>query len=196
MTCNATTIGGTVGNDNPYSHDGRDPTAITDDFGGQSTLAIDRAHQVADVDDVGLQLDDEQGPRLRVPRHDVHDSAFAADRERDFRRHLPAGKRQERPSHRLMQRAVASIQHRSRSPPCQRGTRSTLPPSASKMRATDSTLSSRTRPRSSIQTASRGTRATRLTSLCRRPFLIRIARAMLPSRTPSIARTLTFATYL
>ena len=79
MCMGATSVGLTVANDDPYSYEQRVPAAITGDDRREPAFAIDRADQIVEVNDLGLQFDDQQRPGRCVPCQDVDQAAFAAD---------------------------------------------------------------------------------------------------------------------
>ena len=79
----------------------RIPPEIPSDGGREPCLSIERAKELADVHDRGLQLDDQEGPRRGMPRQEVDDTALAADRERDLRTDGPATDLREAPDDRL-----------------------------------------------------------------------------------------------
>jgi hypothetical protein len=59
-----------------------------------------------DVDELGLQLDDEQDPAGGMPREDVDDPSFAVDRERNLRFSHPVAMVREYLRHHLVHRCV------------------------------------------------------------------------------------------
>ena len=67
----------------------RRPSEPFGDPGSQALLAIEDPDRFADVDDGGLDLDHEQGPRLGVPREDVDEASLAALAEGHLRPGLP-----------------------------------------------------------------------------------------------------------
>jgi hypothetical protein len=86
------------------------PATFPRDLVGQSPLSIDRADQLVDVGDLGLQLDHEQSSPGRMPRQDVDDPALAVNRKRDLRFGQPAGQPRETPGDLLVQGRVAGVQ--------------------------------------------------------------------------------------
>ena len=80
----------------PFSHgkehrDGvRVPAEVGGDLPRETRLAIERRKELADVDDLGLELDHEKGAGASVPREQVDGSALPIDRERDLRPDEPA----------------------------------------------------------------------------------------------------------
>src|SRR6476646_8520176 len=75
--------------DHPQAYLNRVPTAFTCNCGCQSSFLVGRAHQLADIDDLCLELDDQQCPRRAVPREDVDYAALAPNVERHLWRDLP-----------------------------------------------------------------------------------------------------------
>ena len=73
-----------------HRDDGRLPGLVLGYPWSQSPLAVERAEQLADVDDLGLQLDNQERPGCWMPRNQVDDAALAVDREGDFGPHQPA----------------------------------------------------------------------------------------------------------
>ena len=138
-------------------------------------------HELADVDDLGLQLDHQQDPACRVPREDVDDAAFAVDREGDLRLRDPARKIPE--ENRAISsciRAWRALTRRPRSPPCHRMTESSR---ASRAAVTARILPSGTLPRrpcSILRTTQRETPARTARSSWRQPFRVRIERRYQP----------------
>jgi hypothetical protein len=85
--------------------------ALSSDRGGQAPLAIERADELIEIDELALQLDHQDGPRGRVPGQDVDDPALAVHGERDLRRQLPAGKREDPPRDQLVEGRVSRAPH-------------------------------------------------------------------------------------
>ncbi len=78
-----------VGNHQDRSDGLGRPTAVPRDARGEAPFAIERAEELVDVDDLGLQLDGEQGSAIRVVREHVDDATLRTDRERHLRSHDP-----------------------------------------------------------------------------------------------------------
>ena len=115
-------IGPSRGNDHPTRNSRRLPAAFLGDLAGEPPLPVERSHQLVDVGDVRLQLDDQERSPARMPGDDVDDAPLAVDRERDFRRELPGRQRVPEPGgDRVMERRVAGVEQRSRSPARHRG---------------------------------------------------------------------------
>ena len=55
------------------------------DLTSQPPALIHLSHQLVDVDDVGLELDHDEGAQAAMPRQDVDHAALAVDRERHLR---------------------------------------------------------------------------------------------------------------
>ena len=77
-------VGPAWGKDHPARYRQRIESTLSPNPPSQSHLAIEGAEQLVDVCDVGLQLDYQQRPTLRVPGEHVDHAAFAKDRERDL----------------------------------------------------------------------------------------------------------------
>jgi hypothetical protein len=100
-------IGARVGQHDPAADRRCIPSPGTPDPARQPAVAIDLADERLHVDQLGLELDDEQHPPLRVPRQHVDDAPLAVDGRRDLRRGDPARRSDEQPSDRLVHRRVA-----------------------------------------------------------------------------------------
>ncbi len=100
-----------VGEDDPGRDRDRIPAPLSSDDSGQSPFPIDGPHQLVDVDELRLQLDDEQDPARRMPGEDVDDPALAIDREGHLGFCDPALERREHASHRFVHRSVAGVEH-------------------------------------------------------------------------------------
>ena len=88
----------------------RRPSAFARDPRSQSPIPIDRADERLDVDDIGLELNDQEAARRRMEGQDVDCSAFAVDGERRLRGRQPTGAT-ELASRRLVHCRVAAVQH-------------------------------------------------------------------------------------
>ena len=95
-----------VGQDDPSPDSVRIPATIASKQRGQTTLAIDRTHQLVHVDEFGLEFDDEQDPPTGMPGEDVYDAALSVDRERHFWFGDPSIQRLEPSGHRFMHGGV------------------------------------------------------------------------------------------
>ncbi len=165
-----------VRHDHPRRDRHRIPTPRTSHGRREPALAIQGGHELADVDDLGLQLDDQQDPACRVPREDVDDAAFAVDREGDFRSAIQPGRSPKNRAISSCIRAWRALTRRPRSPPCHRTTESSR---ASRAPATARILPSGTPPRrpcSILRTTQRETPARIARSSWRQPFRVRIKR--------------------
>jgi len=96
-----------VRHDHPRRDRHRIPTPRTCHGHREPALAIQGGQELADVDDLGLQFDDQQDPACRVPREDVDDAALAVDREGDLRLRGPARKITEEAGHQFVHPGMA-----------------------------------------------------------------------------------------
>ena len=115
----------TLTDDEPGRDRHRIPATLLRDPRRQPPLPVERPDQLVDVDDLRLELDDQQCAPTRMPGQDVDHAALAVDRERDFGRQDPG--RQLARNRRATDSWSAECRRlisRSRSPPRQRGTRS------------------------------------------------------------------------
>ncbi len=89
--------------DDPPTHRSSLPATLGRDPTRKTSLAIERAHQLIDVDDLRLQLDEQERASRRMERQDVDGTTFPVDRERDLGCELPAGETRKVRGDRLMQ---------------------------------------------------------------------------------------------
>ena len=83
-------IGARVRDDQPDADATRLPPATCSDLRDKTPLAIESAQQFIDVDELGLELNEEQMPGFGVPGELVDHASLSVDGERDFRLDLPA----------------------------------------------------------------------------------------------------------
>ena len=107
MCRNTTPVRLRVGEDNPHARRDWVPAAVAGNPGGKTPIAVDRAEQRLDVDEIGLELDDQQQPSPGEPREDVDHAALAIDREAHLGHGDPAGEGRKETRERLMERGVA-----------------------------------------------------------------------------------------
>ena len=110
MSVDAASARGRLGHDHPARGRGGRPTAFGSDLRSEATLSIDRSHEVVDVDDVGLQLDDESRARRCVPGQEVDHSPFPVDRERQLGHDGPTPDAAKVTGELLVQASVACIE--------------------------------------------------------------------------------------
>jgi len=89
VIADAATVRARVENDHRRANRIRDPAKVLGDLASQAPLPIEGAEQLADVDDLRLDLDDKEGPRGSVPSQDVDEAALARRAERDFCARVP-----------------------------------------------------------------------------------------------------------
>ena len=77
--------------------------------GAQARLPIDLPQKILDVDDVGLELDDQERSRSGMPRKDVHDAALPVDGEALLGDEGPTGQLLEQHGRPLVECGVARI---------------------------------------------------------------------------------------
>lgn len=65
--------------------------------------------QISEVDELGLELNDQQGPGSWVPAKEVDDASLSVLRERNLRSHDPARERADPTDDELRERSVSSI---------------------------------------------------------------------------------------
>lgn len=104
-----------IGPGGSEDHPGRDspwrPAASRNDLRREPATSIHRAEQIADVDQLRLELDDQQGAVFRVPQDQVDHAPLTPDRERDLVGHHPRWEVVgERLRHRLMQSGMPSAE--------------------------------------------------------------------------------------
>lgn len=105
----ATAVCRPLGHDQQAGDHGRIPTKPTGDLPGVSHLAIERAQELANVDDRCLQLDHEQRPASWLPREQVHDPALPEPAERHLWSDDPTTERLEPPNDRLGELGVQRV---------------------------------------------------------------------------------------
>ncbi len=81
MSSNSTPVRSALCKDDPHRDRAGIPAAVAGDSRGEPATSVGCSHQVIDVDEFGLELDDEQDSSDRMPREDVDHSAFSVDRE-------------------------------------------------------------------------------------------------------------------
>jgi hypothetical protein len=172
-------------------HDpGRDarsrPSPAGRDVRSQSPLSVDRAHQVVEIHDLGLELEDQQTPCRGVPGEPVDHASLAIRRERDLRLESPARKLPKALRDRFVDGRVTSVD--------QAPEVASLPPKG-EIHARIKGRGDRAQivdpnagilPRSIRPTSDRGTPATMEISSCVRPARIRMDFSADPSRGSSI----------
>ena len=84
-----------VGDDEPCPDMARRPSPFLRDVRDEAAAAIGGREKLADVDELGLQLDDEERCLTRIPTDEIDGSAFAKVVERDLGMDLPAAPRDE-----------------------------------------------------------------------------------------------------
>ena len=115
MTLDATTVGVTVGDDDP-DRDARrrvvgpDPTALNRDPDRVAAFPVDGPDELVHVCDVRLQLDDEEGASTGMPGEDVDDAPLAVDRERDLGLGDPLRQLGHVPRDQLVESGMARVQ--------------------------------------------------------------------------------------
>jgi hypothetical protein len=107
--CDSAPVGSALGEDDPSRDRGRIPAPVARDRRRESPTSVGRSHQVVDVDEFRLQLDDEQDSSARVPREDIDDATFSVDREGHLRLGDPAIETGEHGGHRLVHRCVPGV---------------------------------------------------------------------------------------
>lgn len=68
----------------------RSPASLTRDARRESNLPIERPEDLGDVDELGLELDNQNNAARRVPGKTIDDSPFAVDREGHLRSQRPS----------------------------------------------------------------------------------------------------------
>jgi hypothetical protein len=96
----------TLGDDDPATDDPRCPAPASRDPRGKPQPDVHRGHQVVHVDQLGLQLDHEQGPVVGMPGQGVDDATLSIRRERDLWLDDPSGQGGELDRERLMHRRM------------------------------------------------------------------------------------------
>ena len=97
------------GDDHPHADSDGIPTVIPGDLPGDSTTDIHRRHQVVDVDDPRLELDDEQRSRRRVPGDDVDHASLTVSGKGNLGKREPAPDLAEPPERSLVHQRVPTI---------------------------------------------------------------------------------------
>ncbi len=110
MCPNPASVRRRVGDEDPTADRCRLPSALASDHAGDPTVSIDGRHQVLDVHDGRLELDDQERPAARMPGEDVDDATFAVDGERDLGAVHPSREPSEHPGDCLVQRGVAGTE--------------------------------------------------------------------------------------
>ncbi len=90
MVGHAAPIGAAILNDERSRHAVGRPAELAPDQAGELSLAAKRADHLADIDDLGLDLDDQQRASWCVPGEDVDEATVAAEIERRLGAGLPS----------------------------------------------------------------------------------------------------------
>jgi hypothetical protein len=98
-----------VGDDHPNADAGRIPASRGGDLRCEAALAIERAEELVQINQLGLELDDEERSGLRMPGKDIDRSSLAPDRERDLGLDDSARPSGEEPRQDLVHRGVPGI---------------------------------------------------------------------------------------
>jgi hypothetical protein len=104
-----TLLGATAPDDDPGADCDRVPATLAGDDEPQAAPAVHRGDQLLGVRELGLELDDEQAPRLGMPRQDVDDASLAIVREGDLRQPGPPGELSKTSGHGLVQLRVCGV---------------------------------------------------------------------------------------
>ena len=102
-------VGTTVRDQQPRRKAVGPPVACCSDLWGEPNLPVKGPQHLGNIDDLGLQLDDEEGASPRVPREAVDDAPLTVDRERRLRGELPTTRIREPSGEGLMERGMACI---------------------------------------------------------------------------------------
>ena len=86
------------------------PPALARDPWSQPAISIHRSHELLNVNEIRLQLDDEKRASRRMKCEDVNDPALTIDGERRLRGQKPR-RAYKHSRHTLMKRGVSGIQH-------------------------------------------------------------------------------------
>src|SRR5690242_351694 len=90
MLLEAASIRAALGDHDPAADNRGNPPEWLDDPRGEATPTVGYREQAIDVHELGLELDEQDGSRRRVPRHDVDHASLPVVAERDLRLNLPA----------------------------------------------------------------------------------------------------------
>lgn len=102
-------VGAAVRNEQPRGNGPWTPLARGGDLGSQPDLPIEGPKHLRDIDDLGLELDNEEGASPGMPGEGVDHASFAVDRERHLRRELPVTNPREPSGEGLMERGMARV---------------------------------------------------------------------------------------
>jgi hypothetical protein len=100
----------TLGDDETDGDLGGLPPERFRDLTGQSALTVECAQELADIDDLRLELDDEHSRGLLVPGEEVDDPPLAPFGERDLGTHHPTADAAEPGDHGFCERGVLLVQ--------------------------------------------------------------------------------------
>jgi hypothetical protein len=100
-----------IGDEQPAGNNLRAPPAVDRNASAESQLPIERAEEFGNVNELCLELDDEQCPRLVMPPEGVDDASLAVDGEGHLGRDLPSGDTGEPAAECLVQRSVTRTDH-------------------------------------------------------------------------------------
>lgn len=92
MRGDPTVVRTAVGKHDPLSDNDRHPFAFLRDDPREPPAPIGHREQTRNIDELGLDLDEQQGPRGGVPRDKVDDTPLTKVAERCLRPNLPAGR--------------------------------------------------------------------------------------------------------
>jgi hypothetical protein len=102
-------VGDGLGQDHPHAHRDRLPAVLAGYVEGQPAVPVHLGEEGARIDQLGFQLDDEEGAARRVPRQNVNGAAFSEDGEGGLGDELPAAHASEELSHCLLHGGVGRV---------------------------------------------------------------------------------------
>jgi hypothetical protein len=102
-------VGDGFGQDHPHAHRDRLPAVLASYVEGQPAVPVHLGEKGARIDQLGFQLDDEEGAARRVPRQNVNGAAFSEDGEGGLGDELPAADASEELSHCLLHGGVGRV---------------------------------------------------------------------------------------
>ena len=76
--------------DDPAADRQRVPAMRLGDLGSEANATMHHRHEPLRIHELGLELDDQEAPTLRVPSEDVDDAALAVVGKSDFGEPYPA----------------------------------------------------------------------------------------------------------
>jgi hypothetical protein len=111
MRGGAAAIGHRVGDQQAAGDRDGIPAELTTDFRSEPMLHAKHGQEVAELDELGLELDHKEDPGAVVPAQEIDHAALTELRKRDLRSYLPARHRTDPTDDELSECRVSTVHH-------------------------------------------------------------------------------------